>query len=158
MIFGERLKQERQKKGWSQEELAQKLYVSRQAISKWETAQNYPGIEILLQISDLFGLTVDELLRSDEELKKKVINDGRHLAHPNLKIFFDITFLIGFALMVLRLGVFLINRFTTMDVALFGEGLFWNLGTFLLLVVGGIGSDFLKGRFRKNEAAPRRLD
>lgn len=42
MIFAEKLKTERSKKGWSQEELAEKLFVSRQSVSKWENGQNYP--------------------------------------------------------------------------------------------------------------------
>lgn len=147
MTFGEKLKQERQKKGWSQEDLAKKLYVSRQAISKWETAQNYPDIEILLQIGDLFGLTVDELLRSDAELKQKVINDSRQLAHPRLKFLFDVVFLLGFALMIIRLAVVLLNRFTDWPVSLYGGALFWNFGPFLFLIVGAIGSNILKEKF-----------
>ena len=77
MIFGEKLKTERNKKDWSQEELAEKLFVSRQSVSKWENGQNYPGIEIIIKISDLFELTIDELLRSDEELTKKVIKESK---------------------------------------------------------------------------------
>jgi len=62
MIFGEKLKAERNKKGWTQDELAEKLFVSRQSVSKWENGLNYPSIEIIIRISDLFGLTIDELL------------------------------------------------------------------------------------------------
>ncbi|ALS21545.1 Xre family transcriptional regulator [Paenibacillus naphthalenovorans] len=59
MIFAEKLKNERKKKGWSQEELAEKLFVSRQSVSKWENGQNYPSIEIIIKVSDLFGVTID---------------------------------------------------------------------------------------------------
>lgn len=53
MIFSERLKKEREKRGWSQTELAEKIHVSRQSVSKWETGKNYPSIEIIISLSDL---------------------------------------------------------------------------------------------------------
>ena len=58
----------RKLQGMTQEELASKLYVSRTAISKWESGRGYPNIESLKAISKLFGITVDELLSSDEIL------------------------------------------------------------------------------------------
>src|SRR5690606_30065055 len=82
MNFGEKLKAERSKRGWSQEQFAEKLFVSRQSVSKWENGQNYPSIEIIIKVSDLFGVTIDELLRSDEELTKQVIKDSKQLAYP----------------------------------------------------------------------------
>lgn len=71
MIFSERLKEEREKRNWSQHDLAEKIHVSRQSVSKWETGKNYPSIEIIIHLSDLFSITIDELLRSDEELTQK---------------------------------------------------------------------------------------
>ena len=56
MSFGEKLKKEREKKGWSQEYLATKIHVSRQSVSKWETGKNYPSIEVIIDLSDLFGI------------------------------------------------------------------------------------------------------
>lgn len=53
----------RKKNGWSQEELAQKMNVSRQAVSKWESAQTVPELEKILQLGALFGVTTDYLLR-----------------------------------------------------------------------------------------------
>lgn len=76
MSFGHKLKNEREKKGWSQDELAEKIYVSRQSVSKWENNKNYPSIETIINLSDLFDITIDELLRSDDRLKEKVIEDG----------------------------------------------------------------------------------
>ena len=86
MILSDRLKREREKRGWSQTELAEKLHVSRQSVSKWETGKNYPSIEVIIDLSDLFGITIDELLRSDEELKEKVIQDSKQLAYPKWKV------------------------------------------------------------------------
>lgn len=93
MNFAERLKQERKVRRWSQEDLAEKLFVSRQSVSKWENSQNYPSIEIIIKLSDLFGVTIDELLRSDAVLTEKVIKDSKSLAHPKLKFIFDVLIL-----------------------------------------------------------------
>ncbi len=49
MNFADKLKKERKDKGWSQEDLAEKLFVSRQSISKWENGQNFPSIEIIMK-------------------------------------------------------------------------------------------------------------
>lgn len=50
MIFSERLKEEREKRNWSQNDLAEKIHVSRQSVSKWETGKNYPSIEIIIHL------------------------------------------------------------------------------------------------------------
>lgn len=141
---------ERKRKGWSQEELAAKLYVSRQSVSKWENGQNYPSLEIIINLSDLFGLTIDELLRSDEELTKKVIRDSKQLAYPKLKYTFDVLFFAGFVLLLTKLGVLVLNKFTPMDIPLFGGKLFWNIGPLLLMVGAGIGSSILKEKYKKD--------
>lgn len=149
MIFAEKLKTERQKRGWSQEELSEKLFVSRQSVSKWENGQNYPSIETIIKVSDLFGVTIDELLRSDEELTKQVIRDSRKLAFPNLKFLFDVLFLIGVALLVVKLGVLLLNKLTPMDITLYGGKFIWNFGSLILMLGAGIGSGVLKDKFRE---------
>lgn len=149
MIFAEKLKAERKKQGWSQEDLAAKLFVSRQSVSKWENGQNYPSIEVIIRISDLFGLTLDELLRSDEELTKKVIKDSKKLAYPRLKGIFDVIFLIGVILLVIKLGVLLLNKVTPLELTLVGGRFLWNLGPLVLMVSGGIGSGILKEIYKK---------
>ncbi|MBR7133055.1 MAG: helix-turn-helix transcriptional regulator [Clostridia bacterium] len=68
MTFGEKLKKLRIDKSLTQDELAEKLYVTRTAISKWESDRGYPNIESLKQIAKFFSVTVDELLSSDELL------------------------------------------------------------------------------------------
>ncbi|GGD96551.1 helix-turn-helix domain-containing protein [Paenibacillus nasutitermitis] len=150
MIFGEKLKTERKKKEWSQEELAAKLFVSRQSVSKWENGQNYPSIEVIINISDLFGVSVDELLRSDEELTKKVIRDSKKLAYPRLKLIFDVLFLAGVVLLAIKLGVFLLNKLTPLDFTLVGGKFLWNFGPLFLMIVAGIGSGILKEKFKKD--------
>ncbi|QGQ93895.1 XRE family transcriptional regulator [Paenibacillus psychroresistens] len=150
MIFGEKLKNERKNKGWSQEELAEKLFVSRQSVSKWENDQNYPSIEIIIKVSDLFGVTIDELLRSDEELTKKVIKDSKQLAHPKLKFIFDVLFLIGIALLVIKIGVIILKKFTDLDFTLFGGSFLWNFGALILMIGAGIGSGVVKEKFKED--------
>ena len=68
MEFNEKLQELRKQKGLTQEELAASLYVSRTAISKWESGRGYPNIESLKDIAKFFSVTVDELLSTDEVL------------------------------------------------------------------------------------------
>lgn len=68
MEFGEKLQELRKQKGLTQQELAESLYVSRTAISKWESGRGYPGIDSLKAIAKFFSVTVDDLLSSGEVL------------------------------------------------------------------------------------------
>lgn len=68
MEFHEKLQRLRKKKRLTQEELAQALYVSRTAISKWESGRGYPSIDSLKAIAKFFGVTIDELLSGEEVL------------------------------------------------------------------------------------------
>ena len=68
MEFNEKLQELRKQKGLTQEELAEQLYVSRTAISKWESGRGYPNIDSLKAIARFFSVTIDELLSSDEIL------------------------------------------------------------------------------------------
>ena len=65
MILADKIIDLRKKNGWSQEELAEKLHVSRQAVSKWESAQSVPDMNRVLEMSDLFGVSTDYLLKDD---------------------------------------------------------------------------------------------
>jgi len=78
MILADKIIRLRKKNGWSQEELADKMNVSRQAVSKWEGAQTIPDLEKILQLSTLFGVTTDYLLKEeieDEELTNDTSSD-----------------------------------------------------------------------------------
>ena len=68
MEFHEKLQELRKQKGLTQEALAERLYVSRTAISKWESGRGYPNIESLKAIAKCFSVTVDDLLSTDEVL------------------------------------------------------------------------------------------
>lgn len=73
MILADKIIEERKKNGWSQEELASKLGVSRQAVSKWESAGSIPDLKRILQISELFGVTTDYLLK--DEIEEEPLNE-----------------------------------------------------------------------------------
>ena len=74
MILADKIIRLRKKSGWSQEELADKMNVSRQAVSKWESAQTIPDLEKILQLSTLFGVSTDYLLK-DEIEEEEISND-----------------------------------------------------------------------------------
>ena len=63
MILAEKIMSLRKRAGWSQEELASQLGVSRQSVSKWESALSIPDIAKITQLSELFGVTTDYLLK-----------------------------------------------------------------------------------------------
>lgn len=68
MDFNEKLQELRKQKGLTQEELAEALFVSRTAVSKWESGRGYPNIESLKTISKFFSVSLDELLTGEEVL------------------------------------------------------------------------------------------
>jgi len=68
MEWNEKLQELRKQKGLTQEELAAALFVSRPAVSKWESGRGYPNIDSLKAIAKFFGITIDELLSGDELL------------------------------------------------------------------------------------------
>ena len=66
MTFSEKISALRKQKGWSQEELAEKLMVTRQAVSKWESAQSMPDLDKLVQLSEALGVSTDYLLKDEQ--------------------------------------------------------------------------------------------
>lgn len=69
MILADKITEERKKNGWSQEELADKLGVSRQAVSKWESAGAVPDLQRIIQLSELFSVSTDYLLKDEMEVE-----------------------------------------------------------------------------------------
>lgn len=72
MNIGEKIKENRLKKEWTQGYLAELLNVSRSAVSSWEVGRNYPDLDTVIAISDLFDISLDQLLREDREMTKMV--------------------------------------------------------------------------------------
>lgn len=79
MEFNEKLQELRKQKGLTQEELARELYVSRAAVSKWESGRGYPGIDSLKAISGYYAVSIDSLL-SGEEMMSIAEEDGKEKA------------------------------------------------------------------------------
>jgi Predicted transcriptional regulators len=77
MNFSEKLQELRKNNGLSQEELAEKCNVSRQAVSKWESGQGYPELEKLIKLCDLFEVNLDYLVRG-KELENNTVNEFKN--------------------------------------------------------------------------------
>ena len=86
MILADKIIELRKKNGWSQEDLAEKLDVRRQSISKWESAQSIPDMNKILKLSEIFGVSTDFLLKDDMEtaeyVEAPVIEDNEHKVRP----------------------------------------------------------------------------
>lgn len=85
MEIGRKLKEARQMRGLTQENVAEKLNVSRQTISNWETEKFYPDILYVLQLSDLYQVSLDELLKGDERMIQ-YLEDSTNVVKSNQKI------------------------------------------------------------------------
>lgn len=72
MTFGKTLKERRSQLDLTQQEVAKKLYISRQTISNWENGKSYPDLDMLIKISDVYHVSIDSLLKGDQELKKSL--------------------------------------------------------------------------------------
>jgi len=84
MKFEEKLIMLRKSKGMSQEELAEKLQISRQAISRWESGTTLPDVPNLIQLSNLFGVTTDYLVK--EEMEEDTKQDAKMTGNPSAGI------------------------------------------------------------------------
>ena len=145
MEFSKVLKQQRSAHNLSQEQLAEKLHIARQSISKWERGEAYPSIGMLLRLSEIFDISIDELLKGDDSLKGEIIKDGEKINHPRLKLFFDWLFLTGVVLMLGRIVLaILVNReIVDWDLSYF-QGWLSSLTPLALMLVGGVASDELR--------------
>ena len=93
MEIGQKLKDKRTAMGLSQEQLAEQLGMTRQTIANWEKGKTYPDISAVLRISDLYNVSLDELLKEDESMRKHV-EDSVHLPRHHWNILFEIAILL----------------------------------------------------------------
>lgn len=77
MDIGSKIKMYREKYHYSQDELALKVFVSRQTISNWETNKSYPDIKSLIILSNIFRVSLDEFVKGDIEKMKKLVSDEK---------------------------------------------------------------------------------
>ena len=154
MVLADKIMNERKKKGWSQEQLVNKLGVSRQSVSKWESAQSMPDINRILELSKLFGISTDYLLKDeiDNKVTENIIepvefNEESHIVSMEDAIeFLDIQqkiapkIALGVSLCILS-PVLLIVLFGLSDSGIFGisETLASGAGITVLLVMVAIG-------------------
>ena len=75
MELGIRIKELRNVQGINQDELANKLFVSRQTVSNWENGKSYPDIQSVLLLSEIFDVSVDNLLKGDIEKMEKIVTE-----------------------------------------------------------------------------------
>lgn len=126
MILADKIIRLRKKNGWTQEELAERLNVSRQAVSKWEGAQTIPDLEKIIQLGDLFGVTTDYLLKDNienEEFANNILNSRvNRISYERIKE----TIVLAYWLLVTV--IYFICSFTTNA---------WKI-SWLIFVVGGI--------------------
>ena len=87
MEFNEKLQELRKQKGLTQEELSNLLYVSRTAVSKWESGRGYPNLDSLKEISKIFGVSIDQLLDGNE-----LLNIAEQDCKQNKNRFLDLVF------------------------------------------------------------------
>ena len=141
MEFYEKLQELRKNRGLTQEELAEALYVSRTAISKWESGRGYPSIDSLKGISNYFSVTIDDLLSSE-----KLLSIAEKENKSNLRSMCDLLFGIldigTFVLIVLPLYpnrvngfVYSVNLFVYTQTTSLHRLIYWIM--FLLLIISG---------------------
>lgn len=98
MSLGEQLKKLRESKGFSQEDVAKKIGVTRQAVYKWENDKSYPDIDNLISLSEMYNVTLDELIKGNQNIKEKIhINEeDEDFEKEN-----EFGFYIGFGLLIM---------------------------------------------------------
>lgn len=154
MEFGEKLQELRKQKGLTQEELAEALYVSRTAISKWESGRGYPNIDSLKEISRYFSVSIDDLLSGD-----KLISIAEKENKSNINRICDQLFgmvdLLSVFLIVLPLypktvdGYILsVNLWAYEETAVYNRNIYWIL---FLMLMGCGAAKLVLGKLRKEK-------
>jgi transcriptional regulator with XRE-family HTH domain len=129
MELGKNIKSLRTQYNYSQEDLAELVYVTRQTISKWETEKNYPDLNSLILLSKAFNITIDNLIKGDLEIMKYIVEENEARRFKRDLIVGSVSALVGIALV-----------FATQMIFLFGTIAYFigMVGGFLLGLVGAI--------------------
>ena len=140
MEFHEKLQELRKSRGLTQEELAELLYVSRTAISKWESGRGYPSIDSLKEISNYFSVTIDELL-SSEKLLSIAERENKENIRNICDLLFGLIDISTFVIIVLPLYpnmvdgfVYSVNLFTYNQTTSLNRSLYWIMVAVLVVV------------------------
>lgn len=160
MEFNEKLQQLRKENNLTQEQLAAQLYVSRAAISKWESGKGYPNIDSLKCIAKIYSVTIDELLSGDE-LISLVENENRQYMGKIFGLVYGIFDLIVAAFIFLPLftqkeG----DYFRSVSLIHFSETASWIIGTsfFFIIFMSIVGVTELIIQFVYNENLWKRVN
>lgn len=108
MNFSNQLKKYRKENKFSQETLAEKIYVSRQTISNWENDKTYPDIQHLITLSLLFDVSVDELLKGDVEKMKHTVEGKKQLMNSTQSLVMSLA-----ALSILMVMMFFVEEISS---------------------------------------------
>ena len=116
MKFSEKIKEIRKMQNLTQEQFAEKIFISRNAVAKWESDRGYPDIQNLITISEVFEISLDDLIKNDKKLKTKIILDSASKKWHILVIIYLIAFIsyIGyfhFAHKILMIGFLIATLF-----------------------------------------------
>ena len=124
MELGKQIKKYRTEASLSQEELAAKIFVSRQTISNWENDKNYPDIKSLVLMSEVFRVSLDQLIRGDLERMKKEIDRQEYAKFQKDSIIFTILFIV---LLVVPVPLVMLWKWFGMALylCLFGIGMYF---------------------------------
>ena len=143
MEFGEKLQELRKSRDLTQEELAQALYVSRTAISKWESGRGYPSIDSLKEISKFFSVSLDDLL-SGEKLVSIAEKENKSNIRHICDLLFGIVDLMTITLIILPLYpnlidgyIYSVNLFAYTQTTLFNRLVYWTMFV-ALIAIGGL--------------------
>ncbi|MBR6700308.1 MAG: helix-turn-helix transcriptional regulator [Firmicutes bacterium] len=135
MEFNEKLQELRKSKGMTQEELAEALYVSRTAVSKWESGRGYPSLDSLREISNYFSVTIDDLL-SGEALLSIAEKDHKSKLRKIYDLLIGIADLLSFLMIVLPLYPKSIDGYIySVNLVKFAEDSPWILSSYWILFI-----------------------
>ena len=140
MEFHEKLQELRKNKGMTQEELAEALFVSRTAISKWESGRGYPSIDSLKEISNFFSVSIDELL-SGEKILSIAERESKSKIRSMCDLIFGIVDLFSFLLIILPLYpntvgeyIYSVNLIMYTEIAPFQKMIYWIMYSALIVI------------------------
>lgn len=133
MKISQVIKDKRKELGFNQEELADKIFVSKKTISNWETGKTTPDLESILRLSDLFNLSLDELIKGDKSVMEKIKEDTDTVSSNKKIMLIVFTWMVAYLLIFFSEIIFELPKVTNP----FVNGLFimlvMTVGVYLLI-------------------------
>ena len=114
MEIGKKLKDARMKSGFTQEAVAEKINVSRQTISNWENEKSYPDIISVIELSSLYSISLDDLLKGDERMMEH-LEESTNVVKSNQKLIGAIILNIITVILLITLSMFLPDKILLSD-------------------------------------------